>query len=292
MNTVHIAFLGFGEVAAVFSEAFSNHGARVSAYDILLGQENGLETLHGRARVPDISFLPIADVLKDADLVLSTVTTHVALEAAESCSKNLRPDQIYLDLNATAPSAKRSIAHIIQAAGAQFVEGAILGAIGVTGAETKILIGGAKGRETAETLSQLGLHAVFYSPDIGKASSFKMLRSVFSKGVEALLIEFLVAGKRAGIENDLWAEITELFELNSFDRVAANWIQTHATAHERRYHEMKQVSDVLREMGLDPLLTSGTEAFFERSCNMGMKEAFTAKPDDMEDVIEFMEKHL
>ena len=258
MNTVHIAFLGFGEVAAVFSEAVSNHGARVCAYDILLGQENGLETLYRRARVPDISFLPIADVLKDADLVLSTVTTHVALEAA----------------------------------GAQFVEGAILGAIGVTGAETKILIGGAKGRETAETLSQLGLHAVFYSPDIGKASSFKMLRSVFSKGVEALLIEFLVAGKRAGIENDLWAEITELFELNSFDRVAANWIQTHATAHERRYHEMKQVSDVLREMGLDPLLTSGTEAFFERSCNMGMKEAFTAKPDDMEDVIEFMEKHL
>ena len=35
---------------------------------------------------------------------------------------------------------------------------------------------------------------------------FKMLRSVFSKGMEALLIEFLVAAERAGIRADLWAE--------------------------------------------------------------------------------------
>jgi 3-hydroxyisobutyrate dehydrogenase-like beta-hydroxyacid dehydrogenase len=31
------------------------------------------------------------------------------------------------------------------------------------------------------------------------ASIIKMLRSVFSKGLEALLIEFLVAGERAGM---------------------------------------------------------------------------------------------
>ena len=55
---------------------------------------------------------------------------------------------------------------------------------------------------------------------------------------------------------------------------------------------MKQVTEVLREIGLDPLLTSCTEAFFKRSCKMGMKEAFADKPDTKEDVIEFMEKRL
>ena len=248
--------------------------------------------LQKRARATGLSFLPIAEALKDADIIVSTVTTHVALAAAESCSKYLNPNQIYLDLNATAPSVKRGIAEVVQSAGARFVEGAILGAVGVSGVKTKILVGGPHGPAAAETLKSLGFNAVFYSTEIGKASSFKMLRSVFSKGLEALLIEFLVAGKRAGIEDDLWDEITALFEVNSFDRVAANWVQTHAVAHERRYHEMKQVTEVLREIGLDPLLTSCTEAFFKRSCSIGMKETFADKPDTMNEVIEFLEKRL
>ncbi|MBN1685633.1 MAG: NAD(P)-dependent oxidoreductase [Spirochaetales bacterium] len=292
MNTMHITFIGFGEVAALFSEAVQKRGAIVCAYDILIAREKGLETLQRRARVPGLSFLPIAEAMKGADLVLSTVTTHAALAAAEACSPYLEPNQTYIDLNAAAPSLKRAIAEVVQGAGAHFVEGAILGAVGITGADTKILIGGPHGPKAALALTQLGLHAVFYSTDIGKASSFKMLRSVFSKGLEALLIEFLVAGRRAGIESELWNEITELFKHDSFDRVAANWIETHATAHERRYHEMKQVTEVLREIGLDPLLTSCTEAFFKRSCEMGMKESFAGKPATRHEVIEFMEKRL
>ena len=292
MRKVRIAFIGFGEVGSVFSEAVSKRGVSVAAYDILFDQRNGLEILKKRTRVRDLSFLPMADAVKDADLVFSTVTTDVAAAAAEACSKYLKPHQVYLDLNAAAPSVKRRVADIVQAAGARFVEGAVLGAVGVTGAKTKILLGGPHGEKTSATLTQLGLNAVFYSTEIGKASSFKMIRSVFSKGLEALLIEFLVAGKRAGIEKDLWDEITELFEHNSFEQTAANWIQSHATAHERRYHEMKQVTGVLREIGIDPLLTSSTEAFFKRSCDIGLGEAFTAKPDSKQDVIDFMEKHL
>lgn len=120
------------------------------------------------------------------------------------------------------------------------MEGAILGAVGVTGAQTRILTGGPKSREAAEALTRLGLNVTAYSPDIGKASTFKMLRSIFSKGLEALLIEFLVAGKRANIQEDLWQEIVDLFSQNAFDHVAANWIKSHATAHERRYDEMRQ----------------------------------------------------
>ena len=138
----------------------------------------------------------------------------------------------------------------------------------------------------------MGLNAAYYSPEIGKASTFKMLRSIFSKGLEALILELLIAGRRAGIQHDLWQEINGLFAENTFDIIAGNWIKTHAIAHERRYHEMKQVTAVLREMGLEPLLTACTEAFFERSCNLGFNEAFRGKPDSKDKVVEFMEKQL
>jgi len=287
-----VCFIGFGEVASIFSKPILQKGVEVAAFDVLLSQEGGKKILNKRALVDGIQFGLLPDAVRNADFILSTVTTSVAEEAAQSCSERIRPGQTYIDLNATAPSMKHRIAEIIQPTGADFVEGSILGAVGVTGSETHILTGGPKGRETADILTRLGLHAAYYSSEIGKASTFKMLRSVFSKGLEVLLLEFLIAGKRAGIEDDLWKEIVDLFKNNPFDVVAANWIKTHATAHERRYHEMTQVRRVVQEIGLDPILTSGTEAFFKRSCELGLKKAFPKKPDSMDAVIDFMEKQL
>jgi hypothetical protein len=49
---------------------------------------------------------------------------------------------------------------------------------------------------------------------------------------------------------------------------------------------------VLREIGLEPIMTAGTEALFERSLALGLKEAFSEKPETMSDVIDFMERAL
>jgi 3-hydroxyisobutyrate dehydrogenase-like beta-hydroxyacid dehydrogenase len=119
-----------------------------------------------------------------------------------------------------------------------------------------------------------------------------MLRSVFSKGLEALVLEFLIAGRRAGLEEDLWREVCDLLERNPFGQVAENWVRSHALAHERRYHEMVQVVEVLRELGLEPVMTAATEALFKRSQTLGLAAAFAEKPQTMEQVIEFMERQL
>ena len=78
-----------------------------------------------------------------------------------------------------------------------------------------------------------------------------MLRSVFSKGLEALLVECRLAGRRAGVEEDLWREIVATLDAASFDEVGGNWVRTHATAHRRRHQEMVQVAQMLRDMGVD-----------------------------------------
>jgi len=40
------------------------------------------------------------------------------------------------------------------------------------------------------------------------------------------------------------------------------------------------------------VITAATEAFFERSCGLGLRDAFFEKPDDMDAVVDFMEKRL
>lgn len=283
---MRITFIGFGEVASAFSGALAVRGAEIAAHDVLLAQPEGAERLRARAGSAPVTFLPLPESLYGAKYILSTVTTSVARAAAEQCATYLNPGQIFVDLNATEPQAKKEIGAIVEKSGAAFVEGALLGAVGVTGAKTEILLGGPHARAAEKDLAgALGLNARFYSDEIGKASMFKMLRSVFSKGMEALLIEFLVAAERGGIRADLWNEVTTLFASEPFEKVALNWVRSHSSAHARRRDEVKQVVEVLRGLGVEPVMTSAAQAIFEKSGRMGLTPEGSA-----DDVIRFMSK--
>jgi len=284
--------VGFGEVASTFARPMADRGATIVAHDPLSATAEGLERLRARANGMAIHFCSLGEMMARADYVFSTAATHVAVEIARESAPHLRAGQTFVDLNSASPAIKIEIGEILGASGATYVEGAILGAVGATGAQTKILLGGSGAEEAAVVMRGLGLDAAFYDAEIGKASAFKMLRSVFSKGLEALLIEFLVAGRRAGLERELWQEITALMANVPFEQTAVNWVCSHATAYERRYHEMVQVVETLRELGLDPCMTEATVRFFERSRTLCLSEAFPKKPDAMDPVIGFMDKHL
>lgn len=277
-----VGFIGAGEVCRCFAPAMEQRGADVAAFDVDAA----------KAAEGGIRHRPLAGLIGWADFVLSTVTVSQAVTAAQSCAPHLAPGKVYVDLNSTSPEVKRRIEAIIVATGADFVEGAILGAVGVSGARTRILTGGKKGRIAAQMLSEAGLAASFYSEETGKASMFKMLRSVFSKGLEALILELLIAGRRAGIEEDLWADISKFMSSHSFDEVAGNWVRSHATACERRRDEMAQVNEVLKGIGVEGLMSEATEAFFRRSSELGLREKFPQKAGSAGEVVAFLEGRL
>ena len=282
----NIGIVGYGEAGSVFAKALAGKGAVVWAFDKAWSESASGPPLKENAGEHSIRFCSLADLLASADIVLSTVTTDAALDAARACVVDLRAHQYYCDLNSTAPAIKVELHSLVEPSGAAFVEGAILGAIGVTGGRTKILLGGVHAEALSGTLNRFGLETSAYSEEIGKASTFKMLRSIFSKGMEALVIELLLAGRKAGLEDDLWQEITALFNRNSFDDVTGNWVCSHAVAHERRFHEMAQVADLLAQMKLDAIMTDATLAFFRRSTDLNLSRNFVRKPDQMNEVIE------
>jgi 3-hydroxyisobutyrate dehydrogenase-like beta-hydroxyacid dehydrogenase len=281
-----IGVLGFGEAGSAFAVALAAAGARVYSYDRRFDDDREPAVGEHRPAHPEVEFCGLAELLSAADIVLSTVTTDAALEAAAACLPGLGPGQVYCDLNSTSPRVKRELDMLLAASGASFVEGAILGAIGVSGARTRILLGGGGARSLSAELNALGLDTLAYSDEIGKASAFKMLRSVFSKGLEALLVEFLMAGRRAGLEDHLWREVSELMDGEGFDNVARNWVCSHAVAHERRLHEMRQVGELLDELGLESIITEATTRFFERSTRLELGAAFERRPEDMEATVD------
>jgi 3-hydroxyisobutyrate dehydrogenase-like beta-hydroxyacid dehydrogenase len=267
-------------------------GAEVYAYDVLLEQEGGREMLARRAGGSGVQLLPLEAMVSQVTYVLSTNATHVALPVAGQCAPLLRPGQAYVDLNSTSPQIKRQIHEAVTPSGADFVEGAILDAIGSAGSGAQILLGGPHAARVADALGDLGLNAYAFSDEIGPASTLKMLRSVFSKGMEALLIECLVAARRAGVQDAVWEIVADTMGGASFERQAENWVRTHAGAHERRYHEMIQVEDTVRGLGLEPLMTAATRTLFGRSGTLGLSSAFSDGEASMDAVLAFLAEKL
>ena len=282
METKKIGFIGFGEVGRTFSQEMKARGAEVYFYDIVNKKPESW-----------IVSLPLPDLIGRCDIILSTSSTHVAVEVAQEASGYLTPGKIYVDMNSTSASVKNRIADVIEPSKADFIEGAILSAVGETGPKASILVCGGKAEAVSSMMNHLGLiNLKYFSPKIGEASQVKMLRSVFSKGIECLLLEMLMAGRQAGVAEYLWKDIVDFMTKNSFERVAENWIRTHPVAFERRYHEMVQVVETLKEMGVEPLMTEGAKDFFKRSCALGLEKTFKTKPENFWDVPNYMEMEL
>jgi len=294
MTAPRIGFIGFGEVASIFAEGMRTKTDTVSLYSpslykVHLSREEGKEMPWKRVPPEGVRVASFSEVIESSDYVLSTVTTQVAKKVAEEATEILQAGQTFVDLNSTSPSIKVTLSEIIERSGADFVEGAVLGAVGATGLQTRILVAGAKGEETAKTLNQLGMNVTHYAPEVGKASMFKMLRSIFSKGLECLILELLIVGRKAGIKDDLWSDITDFMAKKPFDQIAANWVKTHTTAYERRYYEMLQVVETIREIGMDPVMSDATKAFFERSVTYDLASHLPSSIDAFNAVIEALE---
>jgi hypothetical protein len=117
-----------------------------------------------------------------------------------------------------------------------------------------------------------------------------MLRSIFSKGIEAVLVETLVAARRAGLLNEIWDEIRSTLSTGKVEDTFEIWIRSHARSAQRRYCEMQEVSQFLEDISISPVLPRASAQVFARSCELGVADAFPQEPESFREVIEFLER--
>ena len=82
------------------------------------------------------------ELARAADILLSTVTSSSASDAARQTAPFLQPRHIYVDLNSVSPALKREIAEVIAAGGARFVEAAVMAPVLPYGHRVPMLLGG------------------------------------------------------------------------------------------------------------------------------------------------------
>lgn len=251
-----LALIGFGEAGQTFATA-AGWGARACAFDIKLHSSTGSAPLVAVAKDVGITLCNSHDrALARQKLVLSLVTADQALAAAKSAAPFLTPGALWCDMNSVAPETKKQAAEIIHQSGGRYVDVAIMAPVDPARLNVPLLVSGPYADAGATALEHTGFTNIrSVGPDVGRASSIKMIRSIMVKGLEALTAECLLAAYRA----DIVAEV--------LDSLGADWASKANYNLDRMLHhglrraaEMEEVVSTLESLGIPAVLTRGIVA--------------------------------
>jgi 3-hydroxyisobutyrate dehydrogenase-like beta-hydroxyacid dehydrogenase len=253
-----LSFIGFGEagqaIAAGLHEAGVEH---MSAWDILFPQAEG-EKLRRAGEASGVRCASsAADAVRNADIVISAVTAASSVEAVQSVKPHLGGSSFFLDINSVSPGCKQGTAKLLGDA-ARYVDVAVLAPIHPARHQTPMLLAGPSAKAIAPRLAALGMCASIAGAEIGAAAAIKMVRSVMIKGIEALTLECFLAAARAGVIDEVASSMKNNYPGLDWAKIVPYNLERMANHGERRAAEMEEVADTLRELGVEPLMTTAT----------------------------------
>ena len=147
----------------------------------------------------------LAAVVHASRVILSVVPPHGALALARAVAA-LRFRGLYVDANAVAPDTAREIGRVMEAAGARFVDGGIIGPATRTRGTTRIYLAGPAAPEIALLFGAGPIDAIVLDAPNGAASALKMAFAGWNKGSQALLAAIRAFALAEGVDAALLAE--------------------------------------------------------------------------------------
>jgi len=253
-----LAFIGFGEAGQAIAAGLREAGVEtMAAWDILFPQAAG-EKLKAAAQAAGVRCAnSAADAVRGADLIVCAVTAASSVEAAQSVKAHLAGAPYFLDINSVSPGRKQDTAKLLGDAG-RYVDVAVLAPIYPARHQTPMLLAGPHADAIAAVLGSLGMRVRIAGAETGAAAAIKMVRSVMIKGIEALTLECFLAASRAGVIDEVAASMKNNYPGLDWAKIVPYNLERMANHGERRAAEMEEVADTLRELGVEPLMTSAT----------------------------------
>jgi len=277
-----IAFIGFGEAGQTIGRGLLGEGVTgMRAYDILFDDPADQGRLKRAAEALGVAVArDHVDAVRRADIVFLAVTAGSSLEAARSCVPGLAAGQLFLDINSVSPRRKIETAAAVAPAGAGYVDVAVMGPVAPYGHKVPLLVGGPGAQALLPRARTLGLRAEYVSDEVGQPSAIKMFRSIMVKGLEALMVECMLASSEYGVEDRVLASLAETYPGLDWQRLSGYLIERVVSHGRRRAEEMREVAATVRETGIEPLMASATATRQQWVADLGVGRRLGAKTEE------------
>lgn len=147
----------------------------------------------------------LAAVVAGSDVVVSVCPPHAALDLARAAVA-LRFSGLFVDANAVSPATAREIGAVVEAGGAVFVDGGLIGPPPRAAGTTRLYLSGREAKRAAALFDGTRLETIAMSDAPGAASALKMAYAAYTKGVSALLMGVRALAAAEGVDDALLAE--------------------------------------------------------------------------------------
>jgi 3-hydroxyisobutyrate dehydrogenase len=221
---MNIAVIGAGEVGRTYARAVAEQSAHTA---ILCDPYPNDATMRFASEAGLELHREAGTWLADAGRVWLCVTGDLTLSVCRDLLWRLRPGTVVVDLTTAAPGDKQSAFDLAAEHDVQYVDAVILGAIALTAA-------------------------------------LKLLRTILTKGLEALAVECLVAAEKQGIRRELYDAMHDV-DAAGFTSFLDMLVRTHIQHSGRRLHEVQRAEAQLTSLGLPASMLAASQQVFART---------------------------
>ncbi|WP_052400636.1 NAD(P)-binding domain-containing protein [Oceanobacillus jeddahense] len=276
-----LGFIGFGEAGYSIAEGLKKEGLKdITAYDVALENEQYKPLIEKRAQESGVTIVKKIESIFESDIIFSALPADVALTSLKNIKEDIKKNQLYIDVSAADPNDKRSMQVIVNNKHALFVDGAMTGRLVVDKHKVPILASGTGVDQFIEKMSRYNMNIKKVSDNAGDATSIKLIRSIFMKGYAVLCIEMLEAAKKLEVDNLVIEGISHTMNDRNFEN-SMNKLVTGTSIHSRRRSvELEGTLDLLKELGVNSIMSNAVSEKLKLITSYGLKEEFKGQPPE------------
>ena len=276
-----LGFIGFGEAAYNMGKGLKGEGLEdIKAYDVVMDKEGPMRDTVLK-RCEDAKIKPVfsaKELVENSDFVVIAVPARFTASTADGLRKFARAGQLFADVTTALPPVKEAQAKAYAEIGADYIDSAMLGSLMALGHKVPILASGKGCKKWHDTMNPYNMKISLVNLDdpdntkAGEASKIKLVRSVFMKGIEGLIVETLLFARKCGVEDYILSSISNSMNRDKFEDIALRMAGADLIHSERRSFEVGESMELMKEVGVEPLMAQGTKDRLARTAALGLNE--------------------
>ena len=275
---MNIGFIGFGEAAFNIAQGLYGEGIQgIKAHDAMQNHEVMGKLVHKRAEEAHVTLVDDSKDLVDwADVVFAAVPSTFTMGVCDEIKDHLRKGQLYVDVSASTPATKQAIWEKIKNTGVLFADAAMLGSLPKKKHQVPITASGNGAAAFKETMTPYHMDITLAGEKAGSASAIKLV-----------MIEMLEGAHDYGVEDEVVNSLSKSLDGTPFVSHLNRLVTGTGVHAKRRGHELEGSIDLLKDAGVEPLMTTAAKASHEMLVPFDFAEKFVdAAPTKWEQIVD------
>ena len=249
-----IGFIGFGEASSKICYGLSKEktDSIFYAYDVATLHNDNVSVCNS-----------IGDVIKNSESIFVAVPGTSDKNVFSEILKSNIEDKLIIDICTTKPIIKESIEKEVINRKGKYVDVAVLGPVSKLLHKTPMLVSGSGSKDMKSKFSKYNMNISIKEGSAGMASTIKLCRSIFMKGLSALAIETIEACEKYGVKDDVFNSIYENVEEHSFEVLLDTVVKGAYVHTKRQFDEICYCIELENEISVIPNMSFSTKNIFE-----------------------------